>query len=342
MGCLPSKQSTHVAIVHPLKTEPETHQNGSDDTENKNSIKESVNINKNENSQKTPESKKTETIATENKNDKTENINSTIENKQGENMFSIENIKQKETEEFLDEENSLKLEKNKQHESEKITDEENKENVVKKDEQAPGSSKKQDDGDSDDNDDEDASEEASEGKPKKKNKKKILTEEEINQKWKESFENLQKHIDYLTAESNREKNENGDYNVKFRNTIFWMFKIHFNLKEAPYEMEKKYKKEYYKLLVSTGCISVIVEVTMEILKLGYTTEAGELIQSRLKPIINGLVVLINFSDSNPEDTHVMVNHPNFLDTLGEKITELEQKGYAVGQHEDSVSCLNYF
>ncbi|KAJ8310041.1 hypothetical protein KUTeg_011906 [Tegillarca granosa] len=255
MGCLPSKQSTHVAVVHPLENQPETsdniHLDSSKDTENKNNVKESES--KNEKSQRIPENTKIENITTENKNNKIENI---ISNEEGENknekeinMFSIENIKKKETE-YLDDENSLKSEKIKQYESEKKADEENKEN---------------------------------------------------------------KQIDFMAAESNREKSENG----------------------APYEIEKKFKKEFYKHLVTTGTMSIIVEVNLEILKLGYRNETGELIQSRLKPLINSLLVLINFSDSNPEDTHVIVDYPQYLDTLGEKLIELEQKGFAVGEHKSS-------
>lgn len=152
-------------------------------------------------------------------------------------------------------------------------------------------------------------------------KKVPLTAEQIEEKKTQTFKALKKDLDIL-SDIDGHLNEKGTFDKDFKNATFNLQSHHFALKKASLDIDNQFKVELGDVFVELGGVKIVCDVVVYCQKKGYYNEENKLIQGVSMPLINCLIILLNFTDANARHCHLLVEHAEFLPQILEALQRL--------------------
>lgn len=152
-------------------------------------------------------------------------------------------------------------------------------------------------------------------------KKVPLTAEQIEEKKTQTFKALKKDLDIL-SDIDGHLNEKGTFDKDFKNATFNLQSHHFALKKASLDIDNQFKEELGDVFVELGGVKIVCDVVVYCQKKGYYNEENKLIQGVSMPLINCLIILLNFTDANARHCHLLVEHAEFLPQILEALQRL--------------------
>lgn len=154
-----------------------------------------------------------------------------------------------------------------------------------------------------------------------KKKKAPMTAEEIEEKKTKTFKAVKKNLDIL-SDIDGHLNEKGTFDQDFKKATLNLQGLHFALKEASLDVSNQFKVELGDVFVELGGVKIVCDVVVYCQKKGFYNEENKLIQGVSMPLINCLITLMNFTDSNARHCHLLVEHGEFLPQILEALQSL--------------------
>ncbi|XP_062588039.1 uncharacterized protein LOC134249708 [Saccostrea cucullata] len=188
----------------------------------------------------------------------------------------------------------------------------------------------------DSNDEETQKEEAV---TEEKNKK--LTEEEIQAIKTKTLKSIQTNLEIL-SDIEGHLNEKGTFNQAFKGATFQLQKCHFALNKTSLEINDAFKQEQGAVFVELGGVKTVCDVIVYCERRGYYMEDGKLIQGIWIPLINSAIVMINFTDINPNFAHLLVEHGDFLPQICEALQRLRESHLQDNMLEKDAKILQSY
>ncbi|XP_061166315.1 uncharacterized protein LOC133175222 [Saccostrea echinata] len=172
-----------------------------------------------------------------------------------------------------------------------------------------------------------------------KNKK--LTEEEIQAIKTKTMKSIKTNLEIL-SDLEGHLNEKGTFNQAFKSATFQLQKCHFALSKTSLEINVAFKQEQGAVFVELGGVKTVCDVIVYCVRKGYYTEDSKLIQGIWIPLVNSAIVMINFTDINPNFAHLLVEHGEFLPQICEALQRLRESHLQDNMLEKDAKILTSY